>query len=85
MPRQATALGQCASLPSSTAAADLLHGNPGGLAGVVLSTAGRAALIGAGLYVAGEREHLVRNAVAGALAIEVFVLTWIATHDGDEP
>lgn len=74
------ALGQCASLPSSSAAADFLAGRDGGLLGVVASTAGRAALIGTGLYIAGERDRLVRNAIAGALAIEVFVLTWIATH-----
>jgi hypothetical protein len=38
----------------------------------------RAALVGAGLVVAGERTHVIRNAVAGSLAIETFVLGWAA-------
>lgn len=75
------ALGQCASLPSSNAAADLLQGKAGGFGRVVFWTGVRAALVGLGLAAVGERKHLVRNAIAGALAIEVFVLTWIATHE----
>ena len=35
-------------------------------------------LVAAGLLVAGERTHVVRNAVAGSLAIEAFVLSWAA-------
>jgi hypothetical protein len=68
----------CNSLPSSDAAADLVDGKPSGLWGVVTTGLGRAALISVGLYLAGEREHVVRNALAGALAIETFVLGYVA-------
>lgn len=62
------------TLPSVVAAEDFLKGKPGGLMSVVSSTAGRAGIIFAGLYLAGERKRLLRYAVAGALAIELFVL-----------
>jgi hypothetical protein len=71
---------ECAALPSSTAAADLLDGKPGGATAVVTSTALRAGLIAAGLAVAGERKHLLKYSVFAALAIEAFVLTYIAAN-----
>lgn len=74
----------CASLPSSQAAADALAGEEGAWLDVAGSMLGRAVLIGAGLAVVGEREHLVRNSIAGACAIEVFVLGWIVTHRGEQ-
>ena len=68
-----TSLGQ-ATLPSVVAAEKLFNGESWGLLAVLASTVGRAGVIGAGLFLAGEREHLLRNACAGALAIETFVL-----------
>lgn len=41
-----------------------------------MHTVGRAALIGTGLAVAGQRENLVRSALAASMAIETFVLLW---------
>jgi hypothetical protein len=38
---------------------------------------GRSALVGIGMYLAGERDHLVRNSLAGGAAIEAFVVAWI--------
>jgi hypothetical protein len=67
-----------AALPSGTSAADLLSGDLRALPIAVAHTVVRAALIGTGLLVAGERVHVVRNAVAGSLAIETFVLGWAA-------
>ena len=61
-------------LPSETAARALIRGEAGGLGAVVYWTLLRAGLIGTGLYVAGERQNLMRNAIAGALAVEVGVL-----------
>lgn len=61
-------------LPSEIAARAFIRGEPGALTAVVFSTLLRASLIGAGLYVAGDREHTIRNALAGALAVEVGVL-----------
>ncbi len=63
-------------LPSEVAAKAFIRGEPGGLFDVTYWTLWRAGLIGAGLYVAGERQHLVRNALAGALAVELGVILW---------
>jgi hypothetical protein len=38
-------------------------------------------LIGAGLYAVGQRSNLVKGALAGAVAIEIFVLAWIAAEE----
>ena len=68
---------ECITLPSSDAAVTLVRGNiASGLVGVVASTVLRAGLIGGGLYLVGERKHLVRNALGAAAAIEAFVLAW---------
>jgi hypothetical protein len=66
------------ALPSSRSALAFVRNEPGSFWPVVGHTLGRAALIGVGLAVAGERDHIVRKAVAGAMAIESFVLIW--TH-----
>jgi hypothetical protein len=69
---------KCAALPSGSAAFDLVSGDWSAIVPVIGYTAARAALIGIGMAVAGEREHIVRNAVGGAIAIEGFVLVWAA-------
>ena len=66
----------CPALPSGTSAVRLIQGDPSGIVGVVGHTLGRSVLVGVGMAIAGERKHLVRNAVAGALGIEAFVLCW---------
>lgn len=67
-----------ASLPSSSAALDLVQGKPGAVISVVGSTALRAGLIATGAALAGLRgKPLLRASVGGALAIEAFVLAWI--------
>ncbi len=66
----------CAALPSGRAAYDLVDGDWSALAPVVGYTAARAALIAVGMVIAGEREHIIRNALAGAVGIEAFVLVW---------
>jgi hypothetical protein len=78
-PLPSRACAPCASLPSSDAAGDLVAGKPGALVSVVGTTLLRAGLIGAGAYVAGERDlaRLARVALGGALAIEAFVLVWV--------
>jgi hypothetical protein len=64
-------------LPSGTSAKALVQGDMKALPEVVLHTALRAGLIGTGMYIAGARTDVVRNAVAGSLAIEAFVLLWM--------
>lgn len=59
-----------ATLPSGEAA---LNGNPAEIAGTYIT---RAFIVGTGLYAAGERKHLIRNALAGTAAIEIMVLLW---------
>ena len=62
------------TLPSVVAAENFLQGRPGGLFSLLSSTFGRAGIIFAGLYLAGERKKLVRYSLASAAAIEAFVL-----------
>jgi hypothetical protein len=66
-------------LPSSSAVQDLLEGDGAAIVPVIGSMVGRAALVGAGAYMAGLRgEQVVRAAVGGALFIEAFVFAWTA-------
>lgn len=68
-------------LPSQDAAIHLAKGEKGGLTEAVGSTLFRAALIGSGLYLAGYRGgELVKGAVYGATAVEVFVLGYTFYH-----
>lgn len=66
----------CAALPSGQAAYNLVSGDWSALPAVIGTGLARAALIGVGLAVVGERKHLVRNALGGAGAVEAFVLAW---------
>jgi hypothetical protein len=68
----------CPALPSGTSAYRLMTGDPSGIVGVIGHTLGRSVLVGTGMAIGGEREHLIRNAIAGALGIEAFVLVWAA-------
>jgi hypothetical protein len=68
----------CAALPSGQAAYNLVSGDWSALLPVVGTMLARSALIGTGMAIGGEREHLVRNAVCGGLAVETFVLVWAA-------
>lgn len=67
-----------AALPSGSSASALIGGDWSALPLAVGHTLLRSMLVGTGLLVAGEREHVIRNAVAGSLAIEAFVLGWAA-------
>jgi hypothetical protein len=68
---------EIARLPSQDAAIDLVHHKPGAVGEVLGSMFLRAALIGAGLALAGFRgKQLVVGAASGAIAIEAFVLAW---------
>ena len=69
-------------LPSSASACDVVAGVPGAIPRAALHTAGRAVLIAAGVWVAGERDwgKLAKYGVGGALAVEVFALSWAWTH-----
>jgi len=69
-----------ASLPSVRAAEHLHQGRPGGLAEVIISTFGRACIIGAGIIAMGERDpwRLTKHVLAGATAVELFVLYYTA-------
>lgn len=62
------------SLPSVKSAEDFLLGKPGGFTKALLSTLGRSLLISVGMLAVGERKHVARNALGGAVAIELFVL-----------
>lgn len=72
------------ALPSGRAAVDLVNGKPGGLVKTVACTLGRAALIGTGMWLGGKRENLGRDAVAGAVGIEAFVLAWALYRSSED-
>lgn len=71
-------LSNCPRLPSATHASRLLDGDAVGVPLVALDVIGRAALIATGMYVAGARANIPRYAIGGALALEAYVLTWLA-------
>ena len=68
---------QCAALPSSNTAARVWDGDVAAIPAIFRDLAFRSLLIGTGMFLAGERDHVLRNAIGGSLAIEIFVLGWI--------
>lgn len=75
----------CPTLPSSNSAYDFVTGKPGAWMTVLRDMLARSALVGVGMAVAGERDHLLRNALAGGVAIEAFVLAWIYANCPRDP
>lgn len=69
-----------ATLPSIGAAEGWLRGDPGAGFAVLVSVAMRAGLIGVGLAVLGERKRLVPYSIAGAIAVEAFVLSSVRSQ-----
>lgn len=70
--------GDDASLPSGRAWVRLVRdGDFGALGSVIAHTGLRATLIGAGLWAVGARRGtIVRDAVAGSLGVDAFILAW---------
>jgi hypothetical protein len=72
--------GRCITLPSSETAVTLVRGDvAAGLIGVIGSTLLRSVIIMGGLYVVGERAHLI----GASTAIELFVLAWVARKNAE--
>lgn len=72
-----------ADLPSADAAKRLVRGESAAIPAVIFTTLARAALIGAGMYVVSSNKDmhtLSKQAIAGAVAVELFVLGW-ALHE----
>ena len=70
-------MNECVTLPSAESGAELARGELRSLPKAAIHTAGRAGLIALGLLAVGRREHVVRDALAGALAIEAFVVLYM--------
>lgn len=69
------------TLPSAQSACDLVHGRgSSAIPEVILHTLFRAALIGIGVRLAGEKNirRAAKYGLAGAVTIEAFVLVWTA-------
>ncbi len=75
----------CPKLPSSDSAYLLCLGDPRAPWLMLRDFIGRSFLVGTGMYIAGEREHLVRNAMAGGAAIEFFVVAYIWWSTRQQP
>lgn len=71
-------------LPSYEAACRLYEGDPDAIWEVGLGVFSRAALIGLGMAAVGERDtsRIIRNALAGSLAVEGFVILWVWRESG---
>lgn len=78
--QQAPVCEPCPRLPSSNTAYRFWAGDPKAVPLVFRDWIARAAIIGTGLYIAGAREHLLKYSLAGAAAIEVFVLVWVGAQ-----
>lgn len=74
-------------LPSVRAARQFLNGEPGGLQAMVLSTIGRALIVGAGIAVAGERDTKViaKHSLAAAVSLELFILYMLSRPKEQQP
>lgn len=46
----------------------------------MMHTLQRAVLMGMGMAIAGQRKHLIRNALAGSAAVTAFIGWWVSTH-----
>ncbi len=66
----------------SAACRAFVEGEPGALWEVGLGVLSRAVFIGVGLYAAGEREQLVKYALAGSLGVELFVVGYVYKESG---
>ncbi len=62
------------SPPSTYAAYAAVTGEPGGWVRAIGTMFLRSAIIGTGLYVAGQRNRVMRSALYGSAAVEVAVL-----------
>lgn len=70
----------CPNLPSVVAVCDLVDGDWSGLPEAISGTTTRAALIAAGMALAGERSltKLMLYSAAGSLVVEAWVIAWVA-------
>jgi len=64
-----------ASLPSGEVA---VKGDVGGILGTYFA---RSAIVGTGLWLAGDRKNLIRNTLAGTAMIQATVLLWAKDHE----
>lgn len=64
----------CVTMPSAAAARDFVIGAPNSLGPLLLSYAGRTAVVAAGMAAAGKRDHLWRDAFAGTAVVELALL-----------
>lgn len=62
------------TLPSVTAAEKFWKGEPGAWKSILWSMVERSAIVAPALYIAGEREHVVKYTLAVTAAIEAVVL-----------
>lgn len=63
-------------LPSSKSAQSVVNGEQGSFQTATLHWLGRAVIVGSGMYLAGGRNHLAKQALAGAAVLEATLLLW---------
>lgn len=60
--------------PSKEAIVRLLRNEPNSVRDILLTLAGRTALIAGGIHLFGKKGHLLQNSFAAALTIELYLL-----------
>ena len=69
-----TGVKESTTLPSWAPARALVRGDWNAVFPVITMVLGRSVLLGAGMYLAGEREKIVEQSLAGSMALELSVL-----------
>jgi hypothetical protein len=64
------------TLPTQHHVSRFLQGDTGAVLPIAQDIAGRALEIGAGMYLAGSRKHLVRDSLGGSLAVEALLVAY---------
>jgi hypothetical protein len=67
-------------LPSTNSATGFLKGEPNAVFHLVKHLLGRSAIFGLGMYVMGERNNLVKQAIMAGLTVELVVLAMTLQH-----
>lgn len=63
-------------MPSATAAREFVQNPSGSVPHLLGSYLGRTAVVAAGMYAAGKRKHVLRDAAAGTAIIEAVILAY---------
>lgn len=70
----------CTEMPSATSARDFMAGVHGSSVRLLLSYLGRTLVVAGGMYAAGKRSHIIRDAAAGTAILETLLLAYFSSE-----